>query len=119
MRISDWSSDVCSSDLDAGEFIGPWSDSALGYYQVAKNYYWPGVGEPSSAEECAVNMNAYNALSDDLKQAVGYACSSLYNDVWTEYSTKHALALQKLVAEQGVLVKKLPDDVMEIGRAHV
>src|SRR3546814_19935578 len=57
-------------------------------------------------------MNAYNALSDDLKQAVGYACSSLYNDVWTEYSTKHALALQKLVAEQGVLVKKLPDDVM-------
>src|SRR3546814_13449011 len=57
-------------------------------------------------------MNAYNALSDDLKQAVGYACSSLYNDVWPEYSTKHALALQKLVAEQGVLVKKLPDDVM-------
>src|SRR3546814_8045795 len=57
-------------------------------------------------------MNAYEALPDDLKQAVGYACSSPYNDVWTEYSTKHAQALQKLVAEQGVLVKKLPDDVM-------
>jgi TRAP-type mannitol/chloroaromatic compound transport system substrate-binding protein len=44
-----------SGALDAGEFIGPWTDSALGFYQVAKNYYWPGVGEPSSAEECAVN----------------------------------------------------------------
>src|SRR3546814_1153796 len=65
-----------SGALDAGEFIGPWSDSALGYYQVAKNYSWPGVGEPSSAEECAVNMNAYNAPSDALTQAVGYACSS-------------------------------------------
>src|SRR3546814_12046141 len=54
----------------------------------------------------------YNPPSDDLKQAVGVACASLYNDVWTEYSTKHALALQKLVAEQGVLVTKLPDDVM-------
>src|SRR3546814_21200022 len=57
-------------------------------------------------------MNAFEALPDDLKQAVGYACSSLYNDVWTEYSTKHAQALQTLGAEQGVLVKKLPDDVM-------
>jgi TRAP-type mannitol/chloroaromatic compound transport system substrate-binding protein len=57
-------------------------------------------------------MKAYEALPDDLKQAVSYACSSLYNDVWTEYSTKHAQALQQLVAEQGVMVKKLPDDVM-------
>ncbi len=101
-----------SGALDAGEFIGPWTDSALGFYQVAKNYYWPGVGEPSSAEECAVNAKVYAELPDDLKQAVNFACSSLYNDVWTEYTTKHALALQKLVAEQGVQVKKLPDDVM-------
>ena len=98
--------------LDAGEFIGPWTDSALGYYQVAKNYYWPGVGEPSSAEECAVNMDAFNALPDDLKQAVAFACESLYNPVWTEYTTRHALALQQLVAEQGVQVKKLPEEVI-------
>ncbi len=101
-----------SGALDAGEFIGPWTDSALGFYQVAKNYYWPGVGEPSSAEECAVNANAYNELPDDLKQAVAYACESLYNPVWTEYTTKHALALTKLVKEQGVQVKKLPDEVI-------
>ncbi|MCC2112354.1 MAG: ABC transporter substrate-binding protein, partial [Hyphomicrobiales bacterium] len=101
-----------SGALDAGEFIGPWTDSALGYYQIAKNYYWPGVGEPSSAEECAVNMKVYDELPDDLKQAVAFACESLYNPVWTEYTTKHALALQKLVSEQGVQVKKLPDDVI-------
>ncbi len=101
-----------SGTIDAGEFIGPWTDSALGYYQVAKNYYWPGVGEPSSAEECAVNKAAFDALPADLQQAVTYACESLYNPVWTEYTTKHALALQQLVAEQGVQVKKLPDDVI-------
>ena len=56
-----------SGTIDAGEFIGPWTDSALGFYQVAKNYYWPGVGEPSSAEECAVNAEVFNALPDDLK----------------------------------------------------
>lgn len=98
--------------LDAGEFIGPWTDSALGFFQVAKNYYWPGVGEPSSAEECAVNADAYADLPDDLKQAVSFACESLYNPVWTEYTTKHALALQKMVADEGVQVRMLPEDVI-------
>ena len=98
--------------LDAGEFIGPWTDSSLGFYQVAKNYYYPGVGEPSSAEECVINMNSYNALSQELKEVVKFACDSLYNDVWTEYITKHAMSLKKLVEDKGVQVKKLPDDVV-------
>lgn len=99
--------------LDAGEFIGPWSDSALGFFQVAKNYYWPGVGEPSSAEECGVNSKVFDELPDDLKQAVTFACESLYNPVWTEYTSKHALSLQSLVSEHGVQVRRLPDDVMD------
>ena len=99
--------------LDAGEFIGPWTDSALGYYQVAKLYYWPGVGEPSSAEECGINANVYDELPDDLKDAVARACESLYNPVWTEYTTKHAQSLKTLVEEHGVQVKKFPDSVIE------
>ncbi|MCB9942054.1 MAG: TRAP transporter substrate-binding protein [Geminicoccaceae bacterium] len=107
-----------SGALDAGEFIGPWSDSALGFYQVAKFYYWPGVGEPSSAEECAVNAKVYNELPEDLQAAVRLACESLYNTVWTEYETKSAQALQQLVADQGVQVRKLPDDVvLAMGKA--
>jgi TRAP-type mannitol/chloroaromatic compound transport system substrate-binding protein len=68
-----WAARRCSrrlqtGALDAGEFIGPWTDSALGFYQVAKNYYWPGVGEPSSAEECGVNAGLRLAeLPDDLQ----------------------------------------------------
>lgn len=98
--------------LDAGEFISPWTDSALGYYQVVKNYYWPGVGEPSSAEECGVNNDAFNDLPDDLKQVVSLACESLYNPVWTEYTTKSAIALKTLVEEHGVKVKMFPEDVI-------
>lgn len=98
--------------LDAGEFIGPWTDSALGYYQVAKKYYWPGVGEPSSAEECGVNADVFNELPDDLKQVVSLACESLYNPVWTEYTTKHALSLKTLVEEHDVEVKMFPEDVI-------
>lgn len=101
-----------SGTIDAGEFIGPWSDSALGYYQIAKNYYWPGIGEPSSAEETAVNKKVFDALAPDLQQAVKFAAESLYNPVWTDYKTNHAKALRQLVDEQGVKVRKLPDEVI-------
>ena len=101
-----------SGSLDAGEFVWPWTDSSLGYHDIAKNYDWPGVGEPSSAEECAINMHAFEALELDLKQAIEAACKSLYNDVWTEYTTRHALALRELVAVHGVQVRRLPESVM-------
>lgn len=109
-----------SGALDAGEFIGPWTDSAVGFYQVAKNYYWPGVGEPSSAEECVINKKAYDALPKDLQQVVALACQSLYNPVWTEYTTKHAKALASMVATKGVKVRQLPADVIDaMGKAAV
>ncbi len=86
-----------SGALDAGEFVCPWTDSALGFYQVAKYYYWPGLGEPASAEECAVNQKAYTALPKDLQEIVRVACESSYNEVWTEYTTNNAKALPKSV----------------------
>lgn len=98
--------------LDAGEFIGPWTDSALGFYQVAPHYYWPGVGEPSSAEECGVNKAAFDALPEDLQQVVEYACDSLYSTVWAEYATKHAKALKQMTEEHGVKVHKFSDDII-------
>lgn len=100
-----------SGALDAGEFIGPWSDSALGYYQIAPYYYWPGIGEPSSAEECGVNKAAYDALPADLQQVIAFACQSLYGEVTTEYNTNHAIALKQLVEEHDVQVRKMPEDV--------
>lgn len=100
-----------SGALDAGEFIGPWTDSGLGLQQVAPFYYDNGVGEPSSAEECAINMDAWNALPDDLKQAVQFAAESLYNVVLTEYNTKHALALRDLIAG-GTQVRSWPEPII-------
>lgn len=98
--------------IDAGEFVGPWTDSALGFYQVAKYYYWPGLGEPASAEECVVNKKAYDALPKDLQQVIETACKAHYNDVWMEYATKNAQALQQLIKEHGVIPKSLPNDVV-------
>ena len=70
-----------------------------------------GVGEPSSAEECAINLDAWNALDDDLKQAVEFAAESLYNPVLTEYNTMHARSLRELIAG-GTEVREWPEEII-------
>lgn len=102
---------IQSGALDAGEFIGPWTDSAIGFQQIAPYYYDNGVGEPSSAEECVVNLDSWNDLPEDLQQAVSFAAQSLYNPVLTEYNTRHAMALRELKAG-GTEVRSWPTEIV-------
>jgi TRAP-type mannitol/chloroaromatic compound transport system substrate-binding protein len=101
-----------SGTIDAAEFLGPFSDAPLGLHQVAKNYYFPGVQEPSSAEEIGINMARWNALPDDLKNIVRFATMSLSEETVTEYDVRHPIALQELVTRHGVTVREAPRDLL-------
>src|SRR5947209_15207399 len=37
--------------IDAAEWVGPYDDEKLGFYKVAKNYYYPGWWESGSSVE--------------------------------------------------------------------
>ncbi len=97
--------------IDSGEFIGPWNDFAFGFHQVAKHYYYPGVGEPSSAEEIVCNRAAWDALPDDLKLIVKTAAMAASEFTTTDYDINHARALETLVNEHGVTLHKIPDAI--------
>jgi TRAP-type mannitol/chloroaromatic compound transport system substrate-binding protein len=103
-----------SGAIDAAEFVGPFSDAPLGLHQVAKNYYFPGVQEPSSAEEIGINMARWNALPDDLKTVVRLAAMSLHEETTTEYDTRHPVALQELVSRHGVIVREVPRELLTV-----
>ena len=98
--------------IDAAEFIGPWSDAALGFHQAAKFYYWPGVQEPSSAEECVVNKEKWDKLSPELKQVIEVACMATYAYSTQEYIVRNPIALKNLVEKNGVQVREAPQDVL-------
>jgi TRAP-type mannitol/chloroaromatic compound transport system substrate-binding protein len=101
-----------SGTIDAAEFLGPFSDAPLGLHQVAKNYYYPGVQEPSSAEEIGINLGRWNALPDDLKNAVRFACMSVAEEITTEYDARHPIALAELVARHQVVAREAPRDLL-------
>ncbi|HEX8374535.1 MAG TPA: TRAP transporter substrate-binding protein, partial [Geminicoccaceae bacterium] len=59
--------------VDGVEFLGPNSDRAQGFYQVAPYYYWPTFTKPNGTAECIVRRDAWEALEPDLKAIVAEA----------------------------------------------
>ncbi len=101
--------------LDAAEFVGPYNDLALGFYQIAKNYYFPSFIEPGLATELVVNKSKFSALPKDLQEIVRTACQAEYDSVSAEFVANDPRALDTLVSKHGVMVRHFPESIMEAG----
>lgn len=99
--------------IDALEWVGPYNDLAFGFQEVARYYYYPGWHEPGAMLEFIVNGDSYAALPDDLKAIVKYASRAVNQDMLDEYTARNNAALQNLINEHGVQLRRLPDDVLE------
>ncbi len=100
--------------IDALEWIGPYHDYNMGFYNVAKYYYYPGWHEPGPMLELIANQQAFNALPLDLREIIRTAAMRL--SLWTlgEFEAKNNTYLKKLVKEEGVKLRKYPADVMKV-----
>jgi len=105
-----------SGAIDATEFAGPSSDLALGFYKVARYYYWPGIHEPNGTGEAIVGLKAWDALDDGLKAIVENACRAENAHALAESERANAAALKALVDEHGVELRRFPDDILQRAR---
>lgn len=101
-----------SGELDAAEWMGPSNDLAFGLHRAAKYCYYPGWQEPGPTLECMVNKAAYDGLPRDLQEIVATCCSAINDQSLAEFTARNQQALDALVREHGVELRKLPDDVL-------
>ncbi len=104
-----------SGTLDAAEFVGPYNDLALGFYQIAKNYYFPSFIEPGLATELVVDKAKYQALPDDLQAIIRDVCQAEYDAVAADFAANDPRALRTLVDNHGVQIRQFPEEIMEAG----
>ncbi|MCS4504218.1 ABC transporter substrate-binding protein [Arhodomonas aquaeolei] len=97
--------------IDATEFVGPYDDERLGFWQVAKNYYYPSWWEPSAMFSIYVNKDAYDKLPDSYKEAIRIAAADSNVRMVAHYDYLNPIALNKLV-ERGVKLRKFSDEIM-------
>ena len=101
-----------SGAIDGTEWVGPWNDLAFGFYQEAKYYYWPGFHEPGAQLGVGVNLDVWNTMTLPEKSIIEGACHRANHLSIAEYIHHNATALEQLVNEHGVQLRKMPDDVM-------
>lgn len=99
--------------LDAADWVSPYNDLAFGLHQVAEYYYTSAWNEPSAILEGTVNLDAWNALPDDLKAVVEEAARASNLSMISEFTFRNAQALDTLVNEHDVKLRSFPEDVMQ------
>lgn len=102
--------------VDGAEFVGPWSDMALGLFKAAPYYYWPGFHEPNGTGECLINRNSFAKLPADLQAIVNNACAVESSYSLAEAEWHNAEAITTLVREHGVKIRAFPKEVIDAAR---
>jgi TRAP-type mannitol/chloroaromatic compound transport system substrate-binding protein len=97
--------------IDAAEWVGPYDDEKLGFYKVAKNYYYPGWWEGGPELDLFVNIKAFNDLPKDYQAALEAACYEANIDMLAKYDALNPPALRRLLAA-GVNLRPFSNDIM-------
>lgn len=107
-----------SGAIDATEWAGPWNDLALGFYKVAKYYYYPGFHEPGTALSAGVNLKLWKSLDSEHKAVITQAMAA--ENTWStaEFKARNADALIALRKKHNVDLRRFSDDVLKaLGKA--
>ena len=104
---------LMSGAIDATEWVGPWNDSYMKFYEAAKYYYFPGMHEPASMLAVGMNKSWWDGLSKTDQALIKAAAAQEDSRMMSEYNAKNGAALDKLITEQGVQVREFNDDVYD------
>lgn len=101
--------------LDAAEWVGPYDDEKLGFHKIARHYYYPGWWEGGPQLSFMVNLQKWQALPEQYRQAFEVAAVEANMTMLARYDTANPPALMRLV-QSGVKLHAFPKDVMLAAR---
>jgi TRAP-type mannitol/chloroaromatic compound transport system substrate-binding protein len=98
--------------IDAVEWVGPYDDQKLGFYKVAKNYYFPAWWEGGPQLSLYVNSKAYASLPAEYKAMVDVASAYAHVEMQARYDFRNPRALKEMVAG-GAKLHRMPKPIMD------
>ncbi len=97
--------------IDATEFSMPAIDLRLGFYKIAKHYYFPGWHQQSTIFEIMMNKKKYDALSKTKKAQLRVACGDNVREGLAEGEAIQFAALKEL-REKGVNIHRWSPEIL-------
>jgi TRAP-type mannitol/chloroaromatic compound transport system substrate-binding protein len=102
-----------SGAIDASEWIGPWTDMALGLHEVARYYYYPGFHEPGAAQALGINRRVWESFEATERRIIEAMAACEYARSLGDFNANNALALRKLRDEGRVKILKFDDALLK------
>src|SRR5881392_1445770 len=84
--------------IDAAEFVGPYDDEKLGFYKVAKYYYFPGWWEGQAQLSAYINLGEWQKLPKSYQAILTAACADAEGWMIGKYDTDNVAAMRRLIA---------------------
>ncbi len=97
--------------IDAAEWVGPYDDEKLGFYKVAKYYYYPGWWEGGATLHLFINLDRWNALPSSYQSVIKAAAGWENVDMLAQYDASNPKALRNLVAN-GVQLRSFTEEIL-------
>jgi TRAP-type mannitol/chloroaromatic compound transport system substrate-binding protein len=98
--------------IDGAEWVGGIEDLRLGFYNVWKLHYTPGMHEPVTIGDLTINKDVWDKLPDDLREIIKTAAQSTFFHWWVRWQRQNADAYKELIEKHGVEVHRTPDDIL-------
>ncbi len=104
---------LVSGAIDATEWVGPFNDYFMKFYEVTKYYYTSGMHEPNANLALGMNASWWGSLTDGEKAVINAAALMENQLMFAEMQAKNGEYLKKLIEEQGVQVASYNDDIWD------
>ncbi|NNG03953.1 MAG: TRAP transporter substrate-binding protein [Inquilinus sp.] len=101
--------------IDATEFSMPAIDQALGFYNIAKHYYFPGWHQQSTIQELLLNKAKWDAMSGEQQAMIQTACRATVAYQFAEGESIQGKALAEM-QEAGVTIHKWSPEMLDAFR---
>ncbi|WP_281981176.1 TRAP transporter substrate-binding protein [Azonexus hydrophilus] len=98
--------------IDAAEWVGPYDDERLGFYKVAKNYYYPGWWEPGPTIHFFVNQAEWEKLPREYQEVFRAAAYEANVAMMARYDHQNPIALTKLL-QSGVKLQEFSEPILK------
>ncbi|WP_204114412.1 TRAP transporter substrate-binding protein [Shimia biformata] len=97
--------------IDATEFSMPAIDQNLGFYNIAKHYYFPGWHQQSTIQELLINKSKWDGMDERQQAMIKTACRANVATQLAEGEAIQGKALAEMAA-QGVTIHKWSDEML-------
>ena len=104
---------LVSGAIDATEWVGPWNDYFLKFYEAAKYYYWPGMHEPSGTLAVGFNKQFWDGLTDHERTLITAVSQAEHSRITAEFNANNSEYLAKLINEHGVELRRFNEEVYD------